>query len=339
MTSSSTTPSISLAFSRHCRCISSFLARSASAESRRRAASSYSAFLTASSFWMLSRSICSSRSARFGGLVMLRRRMRAPASSSTSIALSGRHRPVMYRSDISTAASSAASRICTRWCASYRSRRPLRISIASVLLGGSTVMAWKRRARAASFSMYLRYSSKVVAPMHWISPRLSAGLRAVGGAHRPFGAAGADERVELVDEEDDVLGAAYLVHDGLDALLELAAVLRAGDHHGEVEDDEAAVVEDLGDVVPDDHLGEAFDDGGLADAGFTQQHGVVLLPAAEDLDDAFDLVLAADDGVELAFAGELGEVAAEAVEGGGLGLALVRLFFLAAGGFFVFHTC
>ncbi|MEM1183858.1 MAG: ATP-dependent Clp protease ATP-binding subunit, partial [Planctomycetota bacterium] len=30
---------------------------------------------------------------------------------------------------------------------------------------------WKRRARAASFSMYLRYSSKVVAPMHWISPR------------------------------------------------------------------------------------------------------------------------------------------------------------------------
>ncbi len=52
MTSSSTTPSTSLAFSRHCFCISSFLARRASAWSRRRAASSYSALRTASSFWM-----------------------------------------------------------------------------------------------------------------------------------------------------------------------------------------------------------------------------------------------------------------------------------------------
>ena len=46
----------------------------------------------------------------------------------------------------------------------------------SSLLGGSTWIGWKRRARAASFSMYLRYSSNVVAPMHWISPRESAGL-------------------------------------------------------------------------------------------------------------------------------------------------------------------
>ncbi len=146
----------------------------------------------------------------------------------------------------------------------------------------------------------------------------------------PFGAAGADERVQLVDEQDGVLGPADLVHDGLDALLELAAVLGAGDHHGQVEDDDAAVAQQLGDVAIDDQLGQALDDGGLADAGLAEQDGVVLGAAAEDLDDALDLVLPADDRVELALAGQFGEVAAEAVQGRGLGLALARLPFAAA---------
>ncbi len=43
-------------------------------------------------------------------------------------------------------------------------------------LGWSTMMGWKRRSRAPSFSMYLRYSSSVVAPMHCSSPRASAGF-------------------------------------------------------------------------------------------------------------------------------------------------------------------
>ncbi len=42
--------------------------------------------------------------------------------------------------------------------------------------GASTLTAWKRRSNAASFSMYLRYSLSVVAPMHCSSPRLRAGL-------------------------------------------------------------------------------------------------------------------------------------------------------------------
>ena len=56
------------------------------------------------------------------------------------------------------------------------------------------------------------------------------GLDDVRGVHRAFGGAGADDRVQLVNEQDDVLGAANLVHDGFDALFELAAILGAGDH-------------------------------------------------------------------------------------------------------------
>jgi hypothetical protein len=52
--------------------------------------------------------------------------------------------------------------------------------------------------------MYLRYSSSVVAPMQL---QLAAGerrLEHVGRVDRALGRAGADERVQLVDEEDDV---------------------------------------------------------------------------------------------------------------------------------------
>jgi hypothetical protein len=126
--------------------------------------------------------------------------------------------------------------------------------------------------------------------------------------------------VKLVDEEDDVLVLADLVHHRLDALLELAAVLRAGDHEGEVEGDDALFGEDLGDAARHDLLGEPLGDGGLADAGLADEDGVVLAAAAEDLDDALDLLGTPDDGIEFPLAGTLGEVAPEGLERGGLGL-------------------
>ena len=42
--------------------------------------------------------------------------------------------------------------------------------------GSPTNTCWKRRSSAASFSMYLRYSSSVVAPTRRSSPRASIGL-------------------------------------------------------------------------------------------------------------------------------------------------------------------
>ena len=42
--------------------------------------------------------------------------------------------------------------------------------------GGGTKTCWNRRSSAASFSMYLRYSSRVVAPIIRSSPRASIGL-------------------------------------------------------------------------------------------------------------------------------------------------------------------
>ena len=140
--------------------------------------------------------------------------------------------------------------------------------------------------------------------MHWSSPRDSGGLRMFAASIAPSAAPGADERVELVDEQDRVVRVPKLLDDLLEALLELAAVLRAGDERADVEGQDALVQERLGHVAGDDPVGEALGDRRLADAGLADQGGVVLRSAGQDLDDPLDLLLATDDGVELACAGE-----------------------------------
>ena len=79
----------------------------------------------------------------------------------------------------------ASSVICTLWWASYRSFRPFRMSTASSWVGSPTITGWNRRSRAASFSMCLRYSLMVVAPMTWKSPRARAGLRMLAASVEP----------------------------------------------------------------------------------------------------------------------------------------------------------
>ena len=54
--------------------------------------------------------------------------------------------------------------------------------------GSSTSTGWKRRSRAASFSMCWRYSSRVVAPMVRSSPRASAGLSMLEASMAPSAA-------------------------------------------------------------------------------------------------------------------------------------------------------
>ena len=54
---------------------------------------------------------------------------------------------------------------------------------------------------------------------------------------------------------------------------------------------------------------QALDDGGLADAGLADQHGIVLGAAGQHLDGAADFLVPADHRVQLAVARQLGDVA------------------------------
>jgi hypothetical protein len=137
----------------------------------------------------------------------------------------------------------------------------------------------------------------------------------VAGIDRTFGTAGADDRVQLVDERDHfAVGVGDLLQDRLEPLLELAAVLGARDHRADVERDHSLVTETVGDVALDDATGESFDDGRLAHPRLADQHRIVLGAARQHLDDPADLLVAPDYGVDLPRACGLGEVAAVLLE-------------------------
>ena len=68
-------------------------------------------------------------------------------------------------------------------------------------------------------------------------------------------------------------------------------------------------------VAGHDAQGEALDHGRLADAGLAGQDRVVLPAPRQDVDDLADLEIAADDRVDLALLGPVGQVERELVEG------------------------
>ena len=96
---------------------------------------------------------------------------------------------------------------------------------------------------------------------------------------------------------------------GLEPLLELAAIFRAGDQRAHVERQQLLVLQAFRHVAVDDALRQAFDDGGLADARLADQHRIVLGAARQHLDGAADFLVAADHRIELAVARRLGQVA------------------------------
>ncbi len=114
--------------------------------------------------------------------------------------------------------------------------------------------------------------------------------------------AGADDGVNFVDEEDRARLLLDLREHGLQALLEIAPVLGAGDERAHVEGIDGRIQKHVGHLVFDDHAGEALGDRRLADAGFAHVQRIVLASAAQDLDGALDLELAPDQGVDLALA-------------------------------------
>src|SRR3546814_6173833 len=65
------------------------------------------------------------------------------------------------------------------------------------------------------------------------------------------------------------------------------------------------------DIAIGDPERQPLGDRGLADARFADQHWIVLGPPCEHLDGAADFLVAADDGIELAVARRLGQVAGE----------------------------
>ena len=176
-------------------------------------------------------------------------------------------------------------------------------------VGSSTSTFWKRRSSAASFSMYLRYSSSVVAPTQCSSPRASAGFSMLPASIAPSALPAptivcSSSMKTMVWPSSSASSFSTVFRRSSNSPRYLAPA----SSDAMSSDSTRLFLQRLGHLVVDDALREALDDGGLAHAGLADQHRVVLGAPLQDLDRAADLVVAADHRVELAFAGALGEV-------------------------------
>ena len=141
-------------------------------------------------------------------------------------------------------------------------------------------------------------------------------LEHVGRVHRAFATAGTDDHVELVNEEDHfAVALADLAQDRLDAFLELPAELRPSKQSREVKRQNLFVLQRLGNITAGDALGEALDDGGLADTRFPDQDRIVLGPPREDLHGAENLIVAPDHRIEFPILSHAGQVNGVLLEG------------------------
>jgi hypothetical protein len=134
-------------------------------------------------------------------------------------------------------------------------------------------------------------------------------LDQVAGVHGAArGGTGADDRMDLVDEEDGVGQLLQLGEHGLQAFFEVAAVLGARDQRAQVERIDGGVRQHFGHFAVDDALGQALRDRGLADARLSHVERIVLAAAAKHLDGALDFVDSSHQWVNPAFARKLIEV-------------------------------
>ncbi len=99
-----------------------------------------------------------------------------------------------------------------------------------------------------------------------------------------------------------------LLHHGLQPLLEVAAIAGAGEQRAHVEREDRGVGQHARRLAVDDLAREALGDRGLADAGVADEQRVVLAPAAQHLDAALDLEVAADQRIDVAAARLLVEI-------------------------------
>ena len=135
------------------------------------------------------------------------------------------------------------------------------------------------------------------------------GLEHIAGIHRTFGLARTDHVVDFIDEQDDI---AFLfleiIQYALQALFKLAPELGASDQRAHIQRQHALAANAFRHLAIDDALGQAFNDGGFADTGLTNQHRVVLGAPLQHLDRAPNLLVTADHRVKLGLLGPLGQV-------------------------------
>ena len=128
--------------------------------------------------------------------------------------------------------------------------------------------------------------------------------------------ASANDGVNLVDEEDVILGFLQLSNNLLHAVLKLTAILGTSYQTCQVKRPNLLSTQDVRDVAGCNELSQALNNGGLTNAGISQDKWVVFLAARKNLHDTLNLAVTANDRVKLFICSKLSKVAAKLLQHG-----------------------
>ena len=124
-------------------------------------------------------------------------------------------------------------------------------------------------------------------------------------------AAGTHDRMEFINEKNDVGILACSIDDGLYPLFEISAVLCPRDYGSDVQRYDAFLCQCRRNLALGYLQRDSFHDCRLSDTRLADNHRIVLFPPAENLYDAGNLPLPADDRIQLPLERSLGKVNAE----------------------------
>ena len=107
-------------------------------------------------------------------------------------------------------------------------------------------------------------------------PSSQCWLEHIAGIHGPFRLAGTDHGVQLVDKQDDTpLLLGELIQHRLQTLFKVTPKLGACQKSSQVQRQDTLILQTLRHFAIDNTLREALNNGRLANAGLTNQHGIV----------------------------------------------------------------
>ena len=136
----------------------------------------------------------------------------------------------------------------------------------------------------------------------------------VGRIQRALRPACSDQGMQLIDEKEDITVRRNFPDHGTDPLLKFAAELCPGNHPRQVEHDHTPVLHDFRDLTAGNAECQSLHDRRFSYARFSDQAGVILGPAAQDLHDAQDFRLSPYHGIEFPFRRHRRQVTAVLVE-------------------------
>ncbi len=125
-------------------------------------------------------------------------------------------------------------------------------------------------------------------------------LQHVRRVHRTFRRSRAHQRMQFVDEQNDLpVGFAHFLQHGLQSVLEFAAVFRSGHQRSKIERHNALRLQHFRHIAGHNSLRQSFHNRSFSHSRFANQHRIVLRAPRQNLHHAADFFVAPNHGIEL----------------------------------------